>query len=330
MGGGRWSPGCRAVDNFVMAIRETTTIESLHDALFGFVPRKAGTAYERLAAVVLAGLGWVDVEHDRTERPVGRRADHQLDVVCRRADDTVRRLIVECKDWTFVVGQDVVNRLVGVRAQVGADAVAIVTREGFTKGALKVACDEDIAMVLLRPYMPAIDDGTWVNRIEMTLRFGFPIIGGVEFHTNVAADRELLRKAWTEEWIETRHLDGSPAETFGELWRRGETVALPDGSRRGTLSLPEGRLVECWDGMLVRIEGMDWTLRIAETEQTVVWPAAGPSWCSSSSMRTGNRTMARSLLTSISGCGASTRAARCLAVAERLWRPALAAWRLGD
>lgn len=263
------------MDNVLVAIRETTTVEGLHRALFGFVPRKAGIAYERLAAVVLAGLGWVDVEHARIERPAGRRADHELDVVCRRADDTVRRLIVECKDWASVVGQDVVNHLVGVRAQVGADAIAIVTREGFTRGALRVASDEDVAMVLLRPYIPAIDDGTWIGRVELTLRLGFPVVSDVELHTTLAADRELLRNARTEDWIETRHLDGSPAETFGELRRRGEMVAMPDGSRRGTLSLPEGRLVECSGGTLVRIQRMDWTLRIAETEEKVVSEARG-------------------------------------------------------
>jgi hypothetical protein len=106
----------------------STTIEELHDALFGYVPAKLGTAYERLSAVVLTGLGWVDVEDHRLEQVSGRRAKHQLDVICRRADSSVRRLIVECKDWKNVVERDVVDRLVGVRNQVNADAIAIVTR----------------------------------------------------------------------------------------------------------------------------------------------------------------------------------------------------------
>lgn len=53
------------------------SIEELHDRLFGYVPGKRGTAYERLAAVVLAGLGWGGVQHDVLEVGEGRTAAHR-------------------------------------------------------------------------------------------------------------------------------------------------------------------------------------------------------------------------------------------------------------
>jgi linoleoyl-CoA desaturase len=90
-------------------------IVKLHTELFGFAPKKAGTPYERIAAIVLATLGWHDVSHDVVERPVGRRAEHQLDVVARDPSGKVGRLIVECKDYSATVGEGTLNTLVGVR-----------------------------------------------------------------------------------------------------------------------------------------------------------------------------------------------------------------------
>lgn len=51
--------------------------DDLHERIFGFVPPKAGTAYERLAAVVLAERGWESVAFDDRVR--------QFDALCRHA-----------------------------------------------------------------------------------------------------------------------------------------------------------------------------------------------------------------------------------------------------
>jgi hypothetical protein len=72
----------------------SSEIEDLHEALFGFQPAKAGTAYERLAAIVLAARGWVDVVHDETLTPPGKQAAHQLDVTGRLAAGELERIIV--------------------------------------------------------------------------------------------------------------------------------------------------------------------------------------------------------------------------------------------
>jgi hypothetical protein len=104
-----------------------------HEAAFGFRPAKPGTAYERLSAVVLATLGWQEVVHDTTESVPGKLAEHQLDVTGRHPSGEIRRLIVECKDWDQVVDHATLDKLVGVRAQVGADAAAAMTTRPTTR-----------------------------------------------------------------------------------------------------------------------------------------------------------------------------------------------------
>jgi len=46
-------------------------------------------------------------------------------------DGSVRRLLVECKDWDKKVGKKTLDALVGVRNQSGFDAAMAVTTVGF-------------------------------------------------------------------------------------------------------------------------------------------------------------------------------------------------------
>ena len=46
-------------------------IVALHEQLLGWRPKKDGTAYERLAALVLAGLGWEQIKQESHEQPPG-------------------------------------------------------------------------------------------------------------------------------------------------------------------------------------------------------------------------------------------------------------------
>ena len=255
--------------------RRKTPIDELHEALFGFVPKKDGVAYERLSAVVFAGLGWVDVEHDRLERQPNKRAAHQLDVVCRRADDSVRRLIIECKDWDRTVGQGVIVHLVGVRDQVKADAVAVVTRKGFKKGALGVAADAGVTLVRLRPYEAERDDGTWIQNVNVTMRMGFPVFVDVEFVTASASDAQALQGVRTPDWMSVCDMQGELAETFQELWQTGSMEDQADGTRRGSLDLPDRRMVQSHDGTWIPIQGIRWTQKIIETEETINVAAKG-------------------------------------------------------
>jgi hypothetical protein len=76
----------------------SSEIEDLHEEVFGFRPAKAGTAYERLGAIVGAARGATDVVHDETVTPPGRQAAHQLDVTCRLRSGELERVVIEFKD----------------------------------------------------------------------------------------------------------------------------------------------------------------------------------------------------------------------------------------
>lgn len=135
--------------------RMPSAIDRLYLELFGSIPAKAGTAYEMIAAIVLAALGWQDVVHDCTERADGMRADHQLDVTCRDLEGKVRRLLIECKEWdTQDVGQDEMIKLYSVRDELGASDAAMITKRSFTKGARDTAYHHDLAMLRLRRLRP--------------------------------------------------------------------------------------------------------------------------------------------------------------------------------
>jgi hypothetical protein len=207
----------------------STEIDDLHEVAFGFRPPKKGAAGERLAAVVLTVLGWKDVVHDTEQDIDGRRAEHQLDVTARHPDGRIARLLVECKGWNCTVGKRTLDTLVGVRGQIGADAAAVATTKGYTKGAIDVAVDEIIAILPLR----AFDQGNpdpYVNTITLTIRaFGskhsnfdvelmtdYGLERGKEFQVHLAGEDRLLR------------LDGSPAETITEVLR-GNAAPMEEG-----------------------------------------------------------------------------------------------------
>jgi hypothetical protein len=120
------------------------------------------------------------VVHDRTERAEGRRADHQLDVTCTNRDGSVRRLLIECKEKdTNKVGQAEMS-ISSVRDEIGAPDAAMITKRAFTKGARDTAYDHDLAMLRLRVYDPAIDDGTWVKKATVDIEIGMTVQQDVE------------------------------------------------------------------------------------------------------------------------------------------------------
>jgi hypothetical protein len=256
--------------------RVSTEIDDLHEAVFGFRPLKEGTAYERLAAVVLASLGWQDVVHDTSETVPGRRAAHQLDVAGRDPSGEIKRLIVECKDWDQVVDQATLDKLVGVRAQLGVDAAAVVTTKGYTAGAIAVAVDEDIGLWRLRPFDPDNPE-SYVRQITLTV----VAVGSTysEVTVKVPEDRfpsgtPTRARAWTGDRL--LHGDGSPAETLKEVLE-GQSAKIGEeaGPYPREVSFSEGRLLPVEGGGQVPITGLSWTETVHRSPHTTTTEVQG-------------------------------------------------------
>jgi Restriction endonuclease len=248
----------------------SSAIDELHRAVFGFVPAKAGIAYERLAAVTMAVLGWRDVAHDVIERPPGRVAEHQLDVVARHPSGEVDRVIVECKDWDETVGKATLDALVGVRTQIGANAAAVMTTVGYTAGARKVAVDEDVALMRLRPFDPGQDEGTYVKAVEIALDAYAPLHSdfGVELaedHTLASGNR--FRVSLTPE-AHLLHTDGSQAEKLDAVLRQ-HAAPMRDGVYQQRAEFGGVRLIPTEEGLPVPIRAVTWTETVSH-ETTVI------------------------------------------------------------
>jgi hypothetical protein len=250
-------------------------IDRLHKRLFGYVPAKQGTAYERIGAIVLAMFGWESVVHDTDERPAGRQATHRLDITARDPKGEVKRLLVECKEWNDTVGQGTVNTLVGVRNQIGADAAVILSTEGFTSGALNVAIDEDIALVRLAAYDPAKYGTNFATRIVVTTRMYTPAHSGFNYElgdtTGLSGFVEIPAKTGAAHFV---HADGSPAEQVMDVLRANASP-MQEGEFRQRAELKPGRYLRSVDGSMVEMAAITWTETNRLHEFEVVHEAEG-------------------------------------------------------
>ena len=247
-------------------------MEDLHQSAFGFRTAKAGQAHERLAAVVLARLGWTSVDFDTIERSPGRRAKHKLDVTARRPSGELERVIIECRDWDKSVGKATLDALVGVRGQIAADAAAIVTTKGFARGARLVAVDEAIAMIRLRAFDPENPD-QFVRKVVMTIEALVPSITdfGVEVSPNQRDETVEIRLLGDDRLL---HLDGSRAETPNELVQAHGSISGV-GSFPKRVEFSDERLIPVVHGDPVRIRALTWVETVASTSQQVVCEARG-------------------------------------------------------
>lgn len=250
----------------------SSEMQDLHDAVFGFRPSKQGTAYERLSAVVLATLGWQDVTHDTTESAPGKLSTHQLDVTGRRPSGEIQRLIVECKDWAQLVEQDTIDKLVGVRTQVGADAVAVITTKGYTAGAVAVASDEDITLVRLRAFdeenpEPYIKD---IAIVVTAVASAYTDIGIEVSSDPLPAGMPAEIQATTSDQLLL--VDESPAGTLLDVFEAQratiDVVGAVEYHRHESFS--DGRLLRVEGGQLVPIVGLTWTEKVHRSPRTTI------------------------------------------------------------
>jgi hypothetical protein len=192
------------------------SFDALHQQLFGFVPALDGAAYERISAVLLAFLGWTEVAQGARERRPGRRARQTIDVMARHPSGIERRLIVQCKDYDKKVGKEVLDTLVGIGAQIGDVDLGVVTTIGYTRGARDVAHDENVRMLVLRPYDPDSDDGKFVREVVVKI---IPYMPPAVSRFNVETaqiEGSLSSGAYALDTVLQKD-DGSDAETLAAL-----------------------------------------------------------------------------------------------------------------
>lgn len=229
--------------------------DDLHNAIFGFRPAKAGIAYERLAAVVLASFGWQGVEHETSLRPEGRRAEQRLDVTATHPDGSVQHLLVECKDWSKQVGKGTLDALVGVRDQAGFDAAMAVTTKGFTAGAVDAAVDEDIAMVILREVR---SDDRFVMGFTLELVPWGHDWSNVQLLVDPNADAQNGQVGHMSTDDHFLFPDGTPAETLAEIFQ-SQSISWQEGAFEREVRFDEGRLAPTESGQRIPIIGIKWT-----------------------------------------------------------------------
>jgi len=265
--------------------------DELHDRFAAAATSKAGTRYERLAAIVLKVLNdQKRVIHDM--RLVGESdVKHQIDVTLE-AGGKARRVLVECKDFDISgdsVGLGIIRDFFGVVSDVRPDEAVVVTCNDFTPDARKFAAAKGIKLATLREH--EVPEGhARIRTVEMTMTISWPEARGVRFMldgseddvgSKLAADREAARvdptkmSMWdpvfvnlpdgqrtqvTEFLIE--HLNDEPEESLGVYEKvipmRGATLEVEE---RG--GIPLSSIVLTYEVKTGEPHVMSWATRVA-------------------------------------------------------------------
>jgi hypothetical protein len=127
--------------------------DELHDKYHLILTTKAGTRYERLAAMVFKALEDRDaVIHDLELAGDDPEVKHQIDVTIEIAGAT-RRVVIECKDFDISgekVGLGIIRDFRSVVEDTKADEGIVITCTGFTQDAQRYARSKGIKLAVLR------------------------------------------------------------------------------------------------------------------------------------------------------------------------------------
>jgi hypothetical protein len=138
------------------------------------------------------------------------------------------------------------------------DGAAVLTTEGFNRGALDVAIDEDVALVRLAAYDPDRHGTNFVKRVVITVsplappeRTDFDVEisdaqGRAQVTIKLTGDDRLLLA------------DGSEAERIQDVVERNLSSAK-EGVFRQRAELPEVRFIPTVDGKPVELRALTWT-----------------------------------------------------------------------
>jgi len=150
--------------------------DELHDKYHRIATTKAGTRYERLAALVFKALeAQHAVIHDLKLTGEDPEVLHQIDVTVEIGDSS-KRLIIECKDFDISgakVGLDIVRNFRSVVEDTKAEEAIVISCNGFTEDAQKYARSKNIKLAVLRVFEESDQDGR-IKRIIVGLTVAEP------------------------------------------------------------------------------------------------------------------------------------------------------------
>ena len=248
-----------------MTSAEASPIELLYTRLIANEKLKAGTALERVTALVFFALMNEEATVVHQVRLRGSGASyHWIDVVATRAGET-RRTLIECKDYTNEVGLEEALVFGGRLAQFPHDDAFMVTTVGFTKDALTYLADQEVQPVIFRPvgFLPDSADAKLVKKI--VLKIDMHVDTNIKVELRIAdepgADEFVAANTGLREWPQgdgLYALDGPFVEPLTDALERAMAVGQewpPKGQRTAELEFEEPRLLEM-DGKRTKLTGL--------------------------------------------------------------------------
>lgn len=179
-----------------MTPKKPSRYDELHERYDKILSTKAGTRYERLAAMVFKAIGSDDaVIHDMKLAGTGDGVKHQIDVTIDQAG-TKRRILLECKDFDISrdkINLDIARSFRSVIEDTGADEGWMVTCVGFTKDAAAFAKSKGIKLLVLRVFEEKDMEGR-IREIHARVHLVFPANADVAIVWDEDSDREFKRQ----------------------------------------------------------------------------------------------------------------------------------------
>jgi hypothetical protein len=163
----------------------TERIDLVYDRLVASEKLKAGTKYERLAAIAFRILTERTTVHDLKLRgDVG--VAHQIDAV---VGEGRKRILIEAQDYDKKVDLPIVRDFSAVVDDLRPDEAFVVTTVGFSDNAQRWAEAKGLMLALLRPLEGDADWGNLVRRINFRLQMsaaGDPTVQWFVDHSEAA------------------------------------------------------------------------------------------------------------------------------------------------
>jgi hypothetical protein len=257
-------------------------IELIYDELVAEEKLKAGTKYERLAAIVFKILNAEEsVIHDVKLTGDGLETPHQIDVHVRRGEREFR-WIVECRDFAAdasspKIGLGEARDFASVVRDLKPDEAMMLTTVGFTRHAETYAREQKIRLAILREFR---DHADWEGRLrEFRVKGNLQAASDLKVTSWLVVDdeerqrvRPLLEAAgsWEEQQVLDTHSEyfldpeGEPEATLAEVLdpiyldiQRG----LKSGINTGTAMLDRPRHLRFGE-VLVALRGFEWEVEL--------------------------------------------------------------------